>query len=123
MADNISKYNAKRRAEQALVVAERLQEDATNAIAEARTALKRLDRPQSPGDGHYSINVQFDRRGATYTFLMLIHNEIVYTTAVKDGGQFRSFGQFIDWLEGKEPFWTSDILNLVADDVAVVVNL
>lgn len=115
--------DAQRRAEMALHKAQRISERAAEAVKEAQEALAAVKMPKSPGDGQYSISVRFDRRGATYTFLMLIHNGTVYTTAVKDGGQFRSFDQFIAWLEDKKPFWTSDILNLVSDEVAVEVQL
>lgn len=116
MADNISKYNRKHKAELALASAEL-------ALAEARLALEKLDRPKSPGDGQYKIDVRFDQFGAKYTFLMLIHKGTVYTTAVKDGGQFRTFDQFIEWLENKKPYFASDIIKLGDGATAVQVSL
>lgn len=119
MPDNISKYNAKRRAEKALQAAENLQKRAAQAIEAAQQELKKLERPQSPGDGRYEVSVKFDRGGTTYTFLLLINRGVVYTTAVKDGGQFASFDAFYEWLEGKDAFWVSDLYTLRTDGTAL----
>lgn len=119
MPDNISKYNAKRRAERALRDAENLQKQAALAIESAQRELKKLERPESPGDGRYEVSVKFDQGGQTYTFLLLISRGVVYTTAVKDGGKFASFGAFYDWLESKDAYRVSDLYALRADGVAL----
>lgn len=123
MVDNISKYNAKRLAERALRDAENLQKRANVAIEAAQRAMKKLDRPQSPGDGRYEVSVKFDRGGKTYTFLLLINRGVVYTTAVKDGGKFASFGAFYEWLEGKDAFWVSDLYTLEVEGIVLELDL
>lgn len=119
MTDNISKYNAKRLAERALQDAESLQKRANLAIEVAQRELKKLERPESPGDGQYRVSVKFDQGGQTYTFLLLVNRGVVYTTAVKDGGKFASFGAFYDWLESKDAYRIGDLYNLKTDSVAL----
>lgn len=76
---------------------------ATIKLAEAQAAVEKLSAPVSPGRGTYQIDVQFERSGPLYTFLVLIDSRgAIYTTAVADGEKFPSFDSFVEWLRGKD---------------------
>lgn len=84
-----------------------LQKQLERQLADAAVTSERLNRElekkdypaePSPGFTRFAIEIQFDRRGRWYEYLILRVGNTYYTTAVGMAGRHESWRAFIDWL-------------------------
>jgi len=107
-----------------------LENEKTNAlelIAKLQARVGDLDEklaeayPAEPGPGHdrFSVKVKFEDYGKEYEFLLLRNAGRWFTTGTSKQTQvFRNWAALVDWLQGQDVFWHSDLQRLKLDNVA-----
>lgn len=97
---------------------EQLKESAAKLLKTAEELERKASFPQVPTGNFWRVDVQFTNWGATYTFLMVRHGSVWFTTGQDERTQkFRSWEKLWEWLEGPDVYAHSALQRLVHTSV------